>query len=216
MGFEIAHGPELEDEKYNFEALNIPSDHPARDIHDTFWTTLPHRLLRTHTTNVQAHYLEQKNFPIAMAVLGRCFRHEATDASHDYMFYQCEGLVIDKNISMAHLLGLLETYLKALFGKELATRLRPSYFPFVEPGVEVDITCPFCSNGCSTCKRTGWIELGGAGLVHPNVLRFHGIDPKKWSGCAWGFGLTRLAMLMYGIPDIRLLHESKISFLSLF
>jgi phenylalanyl-tRNA synthetase alpha chain len=133
------------------------------------------------------------------------------------MFYQCEGLVIDKNISMAHLLGLLETYLKALFEKkELSTRLRPSYFPFVEPGVEVDITCPFCKNGCSTCKHSGWIELGGAGLVHPNVLRFQGIDPQKWNGCAWGFGLTRLAMLMYGIPDIRLLHESKISFLSQF
>lgn len=217
MGFEIADGPEVEHEEYNFEVLNVPKDHPARDMQDTFWLNLPGMLLRTHTSSVQAHMMKSRKPPMAIIVPGRAYRHEATDASHDFMFLQCEGMLIDKNISMANLFAVTRAFLAAFFEKnDLSIRIRPGYFPFVEPGVEIDMTCPFCQEGCSTCKHTRWIEICGAGLIHPNVLRAGGIDPEEYSGFAFGFGLTRLAMLKYGINDIRLLHDGKIDFLKQF
>lgn len=217
MGFIIADGPEVETDWYNFEALNIPADHPARDMHDTFWLDVPGMLLRTHTSTVQIHMMEQGKLPIAMVNSGRVYRHEATDASHDIMFMQTEGMMIDKNISIANLRAVLQEWLTNLFDtKNLDLRLRPSYFPFVEPGFEVDISCPFCTDGCSVCKRSRWIEMGGTGLIHPNVLRACKIDPTQYSGFAFGFGLTRLVMLKYGITDIRLLHSADISFLRQF
>jgi len=217
MGFTIADGPEVETEFYNFEALNIPEGHPARDMWDTFYLDIPSLLLRTHTSTVQIHTMEKEDPPIAILAPGRCYRHEATDASHDFMFMQAEGLMIGKDISMGNLLATMKTFLQAIFkNEEINIRVRPSYFPFVEPGVEIDCTCPFCFEGCSTCKQTGWIEIAGAGLVHPNVLKFCNIDHTQFSGFAFGFGLTRLAMLKYGIHDIRLLHSSNIAFLRQF
>ncbi len=217
MGFQIADGPELETEYYNFQALNIPESHPARDMQDTFWLTLPQRLMRTHVSALQIREMEKQRPPIALFATGRCFRNEATDASHDFIFMQAEGLVIDKNISMSNLFATLQTYFQAIFErKDLDIRIRPSYFPFVEPGVEVDVRCPFCTSGCSVCKRTRWIEMGGAGLVHPNVLHYGGIDSTQYSGFAFGMGLTRLVMLKYGINDIRLLSGGKIDFLQQF
>ena len=217
MGFEIATGPEIETDAINFEALNIPKDHPARDMHDTFWLDMPHMLLRTHTSTVQIHGMLTKRPPMALIAPGRCYRHEATDASHDIMFMQCEGLLIDKHISLAHLLSTTKSFLQAIFEKkDLKTRYRPGYFPFVEPGLEIDMSCPFCDHGCSTCKKTGWIEICGAGLIHPQVLRYCNIDPEQYSGFAFGFGLTRLVMLKYGINDIRLLHTADLEFLKQF
>jgi phenylalanyl-tRNA synthetase alpha chain len=218
MGFEIVQGREVEDDWYNFQALNIPHDHPARDAHDTFWLeNLPNRLLRTHTSTVQIHTMQQKRPPLAIFSYGRVFRNEATDASHDFMFMQGEPLLIDKNISMAHLLSCAQNFLQALFDKkDLKIRVRPSYFPFVEPGVEIDASCPFCKIGCSVCKRSGWIEISGAGLVHPNVLRACNIDPTIYSGFAMGFGLSRLAMLKYGISDTRLFHDQRLHILDQF
>ena len=217
MGFEIVDGPELETDFYNFEALNIPKDHPARDMHDTFWLPKPHHLLRTHTSSVQIRSLKSRKPPLAIVAPGRCFRHEATDASHDYLFLQCEGLIVSETISLANLFAVTKTFLQRLFKTEkLTIRQRPGYFPFVEPGVEIDMSCPFCTDGCSTCKKTGWIEICGTGLVHPHVLTACGIDPERYTGCAFGFGLTRLVMLKYGIRDIRLLHEGRIEFLEQF
>lgn len=217
MGFERVEGPEVETPYYNFEALNIPADHPARDLHDTFWLKNSDLLLRTHTSNVQIRLLSKQKPPLAIFAPGRVYRHEATDATHEYQFMQCEGLVVDKKISVAHLLGTFKTFAQALFGKKsLEMRIRPSYFPFVEPGLEIDISCPFCTQGCSICKKTGWMELSGAGLVHPNVLRSCNIDPEEYQGFAWGFGIDRLAMLMYGINDVRLLRNNKLEFLKQF
>ncbi len=217
MGYIIVDGPEMETEYYNFTTLNIPEDHPARDSHDTFWLSLPDRLLRTHTSSVQAHTMENSTPPLAIFAPGRCYRNEATDASHDFMFTQGEGLFVAKNVSMAHLLATAQTFLQHFFGKsDLEIRVRPGYFPFVEPGVEIDGSCPFCTKGCSICKHTGWIELLGAGLVHPNVLRANGIDPEQYSGFAFGFGIERLAMIKYGVHDIRLFHSASIPFLQQF
>lgn len=217
MGFEIVEGPEVEGDYYNFEALNIPADHPARDMQDTFWLTIPGLLMRTHTSSVEIHEMLKKKPPLAVAVPGRAYRNEATDASHDFMFMQLEGLLVDEGISLAHLFATMKSFLQAFFEKkDLSIRLRPSYFPFVEPGVEIDMSCPFCSSGCSTCKKTGWIEICGAGLVHPHVLKACSIDATKYSGFAFGFGLTRLVMLKYGITDIRLFHSNKVEFLQQF
>ena len=217
MGFEIADGPEVETDYYNFETLNIPADHPARDMHDTFWLDVSGMLMRTHTSTLEIHTMQTQKPPIAIAAPGRCYRHEATDASHDFMFMQCEGLVVDKNISMSNLFATTKAFLQAVFNKkDLDIRIRPGFFPFVEPGIEIDMSCPFCTSGCSTCKKTRWIEICGAGLTHPNVLRACGIDPDQYSGFAFGFGLTRLVMLKYGIKDIRLLHDGKIDFLKQF
>lgn len=216
MGFEIADGPEVETSYYNFEALNIPADHPAREMHDTFWLkNTPHHLLRTHTSNVQARCMEKKPLPLAVFAPGRCYRNEATDASHEFMFTQGECIYIDKNISMSNLLFTAREFLQKIFNnKTIEMRVRPGFFPFVEPGVEIDASCPFCTSGCSVCKKTGWIELMGAGLVHPNVLRASGIDPTIYCGFAMGFGIERIAMVKYGITDIRLFHSSKLSFLN--
>ena len=217
MGYEILDGPELETDYYNFTALNIPQDHPARDMYDTFWTDKLNLLMRTHTSTVQVHTMESRKPPFAAVVPGRVYRHEAVDASHDFMFMQCEGIYVDENVNMSHLFATAQNFLKALFKKdELDIRIRPGFFPFVEPGVEIDMRCQFCTEGCSTCKRTRWIEIFPAGLIHPNVLKAAGIDPEKYSGFAFGFGLSRLAMLKYGINDIRLLHSGKIKFLEQF
>lgn len=217
MGYEIATGPEVVTDYYNFEALNIPSDHPARELQDTFWLTNPNYLLRTHTSSVQIQAMETKSVPLAIFAPGRVYRNEATDATHDFMFMQGEGLFIDKNVSVSHLLATAKAFLRAYFNKhDLEIRARPGYFPFVEPGIEIDASCPFCKTGCSICKYTRWIELMGSGMVHPNVLRASGIDPDIYSGFAWGFGLERLAMVKYGINDIRLFRSGKIDFLKQF
>jgi phenylalanyl-tRNA synthetase alpha chain len=173
--------------------------------------------LRTHTSSVQIHTMQKRKPPLAIVSLGRAYRNEATDASHDFMFMQCEGLFVDKAVGLPQLLGTIKVFLQEFFEKkDLAIRTRPGYFPFVEPGLETDISCYFCKSGCPVCKKTGWIELGGAGLIHPNVLRFCNINPEQYSGFAWGFGLTRLVMLKYGINDIRLLHGTRIDFLKQF
>ncbi|HBL98798.1 TPA: phenylalanine--tRNA ligase subunit alpha [Candidatus Dependentiae bacterium] len=217
MGYEIIDGPEIEREEINFEALNIPKNHPARDLQDTFWLTIPHLLPRTHTSSVQIRGMQQRQPPLALATTGRCYRQEATDASHDFVFMQCEILLVDKKISLANLFATAKLFLQGLFKQEkLELRIRPSYFPFVEPGLEMDMSCPFCSTGCSVCKKSRWIEIGGAGLIHPHVLKASGINPEEYSGFAFGFGLTRLIMLKYGIDDIRHLHSSKVDFLKQF
>jgi len=223
MGFEIADGPEIESEWHNFDALNIPASHPARDMQDTFWISKKSEnpdenfVLRTQTSDVQIRKMREHGAPIRLIAPGRVFRNEDVDATHDAVFYQVEGLLIDKNISLAHLKGTIETMLSQLFERETTVRLRPGYFPFVEPGFEVDFSCALCGGqGCKTCKNTGWIEFMGAGMVHPNVLKNCDIDSTEFSGFAFGFGLTRLAMMKYGIGDIRLLSSPKIEFLSQF
>lgn len=218
MGYSLADGPEIETEYYNFDALNLPATHPARDMYDTIWVgDVPNMLLRTHTSPVQVRAMEQQGVPLAVFVPGRTYRHEATDATHDFMFSQVEGLFVDKNVSISNLIATSKAFLSALFEtKEIAIRVRPSYFPFVEPGLEIDFSCPFCKSGCSICKKSGFIELMGAGLVHPHVLHCGGIDPEIYSGFAFGFGLERLAMIKYGINDIRLFHGNKLSFLEQF
>lgn len=217
MGFELLDGPELETDYHNFTALNIPDDHPARDMYDTFWINHPHTLLRTHTSSVQIRAMKTKPLPLAGISIGRVFRHEATDASHDYMFMQCEGIVIDKHITLADLFGVIQQFIRTLFNTNtLDIRTRPGFFPFVEPGVEIDIRCPFCTSGCSTCKKSKWIEIFPGGIIHPHVLQEANIDPSVYSGFAFGFGLTRMAMLRYGIKDIRLIHSGKIPFLKQF
>jgi len=222
MGYDIASGPELETEYNNFIALNIPEDHPARDMQDTFWTNVPGMLLRTQTSAVQVREMKQRGAPIAIFAPGRVYRNEQIDATHESVFTQGEGLVVDKGISLSHMLATVRMFLQAAFeDTTLNTRVRPGYFPFVEPGLEVDISCPFCSTGthtkgCAVCKRTGWIELMGSGLVHPHVLRSCNIDPEVYSGFAFGFGIERMAMIKYGINDIRLFHASSIDFLTQF
>ncbi len=217
LGFEVAEGPEIESEYYNFDALNVPKDHPARDMQDTFWLKNG-SLLRTQTSPVQLHYMEDHKPPIRIIVPGKVFRSEATDATHEAQFYQLEGLAVDENISLAHLKGTIEEFLKRLFGKEeVKTRFRPSFFPFVEPGVEIDMSCFKCDQkGCNVCKYSGWIEFMGAGMVHPTVLKNGGIDPEKYTGLAFGVGLDRLSMLKYGIDDIRLFYGGDLRFINQF
>lgn len=219
MGFTVADGPEIESEHYNFESLNIPKDHPARDMQDTFFIQEKddadhgRMVLRTQTSPVQIRAMEKYGAPLRLIVPGRVFRFEATDASHDSMFYQVEGLLIDKDISLAHLKGVLAEFLTRLFGKPVKVRFRPGYFPFVEPGLEVDFSCLLCEGkGCRVCKHSGWIEFMGAGMVHENVLKAGGIDSKEYQGWAFGFGLTRLVMMRYGIDDIRLLTNGDLRF----
>ncbi len=216
MGYSIANGPEVETDFYNFEALNIPSDHPARDMHDTFWIN-DTQLLRPHTTNVKIHKMKDEPGPLAVASVGRVFRSESTDASHDFMFTQYEGIFVGKNISLANLIATLESFFQHFFKHDtIAIRVRPGYFPFVEPGLEIDASCPFCSDGCAVCKHTGWIELLGAGLVHPNVLKYCNINAEQYTGFAFGGGVERLAGIKYGINDVRLFHSTKIAFLDQF
>jgi phenylalanyl-tRNA synthetase alpha chain len=217
MGYEILDGPEVELDLYNFEALNITRDHPARDSQDTFYCDdVGTLVLRTHTSPVQVRAMETRTPPFRVIAPGRVFRQETTDASHDHTFYQMEGLVVGKDISVAHLIGAMKTLLRGIFGRDLDVRLRPGHFPFVEPGFELDTRCPFCESGCSVCKRTTWIELLPCGLVHPNVLRAGGVDPEEWSGFAFGLGLSRLVMLRYDIDDVRHLLDGDVRFLEQF
>lgn len=219
MGFTVVDGPEVESEFYNFEGLNIPSYHPARDMQDTFFIDKPadhaegKLVLRTQTSPNQLRAMQKYGAPLRIVVPGRVFRNEATDASHEHTFDQVEGLMIDTDISLAHLKGTLQTFLARLFKRDLKVRFRPGYFPFVEPGVEMDMSCPFCGQeGCRVCKHSGWIEFMGAGMVHPNVLKAGGIDPEKYQGWAFGFGLTRLVMMRYAIDDIRHLQNGDLRF----
>ncbi len=207
LGFLVETGTEMETEYYNFEALNIPKLHPARDMQDTFWLTNG-KLLRTHTSPVQVQAMERHGPPLRVIVPGRCFRYETIDPSHENTFHQVEGLMIDKHISIANLIAMMKLLLREVFGRDLKVRLRPGYFPFVEPGFELDMSCLICGgDGCGTCKRTGWIEILPCGMVHPNVLRAGRIDPHEYTGFAFGLGLTRLAMMKYGVADIRVLNS---------
>ncbi len=216
LGFSIAEGPEIETIENNFDSLNAPKDHPSRDMSDTFYIS-DDLLLRTQTSPVQIRTMKSKELPIKVISPGRCFRFDSPDATHSPMFHQIEGLVVGKDITMAQLKGTLEMYVKELFGPETKTKFRPHNFPFTEPSVEIDVTCFKCEGaGCSMCKKEGWIEILGAGMVHPNVLRNCGIDPDEYSGFAFGMGVERLGMLKYEIEDIRLLFENDKRFLDQF
>jgi phenylalanyl-tRNA synthetase alpha chain len=223
LGFQVVEGPDVEWDYYNFEALNIPADHPARDMWDTLWIDYHNErgdmnmLLRTHTSPMQIRVMEQTKPPVRVIVPGKCYRYEATDATHESMFYQIEGLAIDENITFADLKGTLYEFAKRLFGEERKVRFRCDYFPFVEPGVEMAIDCFVCSGkGCRLCSNTGWIEILGAGMVHPNVLQNVGYDPEQYTGFAFGLGPERIQMLMYGIDDIRLFYGNDLRFLKQF
>ncbi|WP_261806169.1 phenylalanine--tRNA ligase subunit alpha [Lapidilactobacillus luobeiensis] len=219
LGYEVIDGPEVETDHYNFEMMNIPKDHPARDMQDTFYIT-DELLMRTHTSPNQARSLEQHDFskgPLKMISPGRVFRRDNDDATHSHQFNQIEGLVIDHHVTMADLKGTLEVVARHVFGAERELRLRPSYFPFTEPSIEVDISCFACGGkGCSVCKHTGWIEVLGAGMVHPNVLRSAGVDPVEFGGFAFGLGPDRFAMLKYGVNDIREFYQNDLRFLHQF
>lgn len=223
LGFRVVEGPEVEWDRYNFELLNIPADHPARDMHDTYWIERPgasgpgSMLLRTHTSPNQVRVMQHTEPPVRVVVPGKVYRYEAMDATHETMFYQVEGLAVDRGITMADLKGTLTDFAQALFGSERRVMFYCSYFPFVEPGVEVAIDCFQCKGaGCRLCKNSGWIEIMGAGMVHPNVLRAVGYDPDVYSGFAFGMGPERVAILKYGIPDIRLFYGNDLRFLRQF
>ncbi len=216
MGFQVFDGPQLEDDYHNFEALNIPKDHPARDMQDTFWLDNG-RLLRTHTSSVQIRAMKNATPPLRGISPGRVFRYEATDASHENTFYQVEGLMIDKDISVANLIYVMRSLLREIFKKDVEVRLRPGFFPFVEPGFELDISCLICNgDGCAVCKHEGWVELLPCGAVHPNVLKACNIDPNEYTGFAFGLGLNRLVMMRYGIDDIRHFQSGNLKFLEQF
>ncbi|WP_075982517.1 phenylalanine--tRNA ligase subunit alpha [Bacillus massilinigeriensis] len=218
MGYTVAEGPEVEQDYYNFEALNLPKGHPARDMQDTFYIT-EETLLRTHTSPMQARTMEKHKGkgPVKIICPGKVYRRDNDDATHSHQFMQIEGLVVDENIRMSDLKGTLEIFAKKMFGEDREIRLRPSFFPFTEPSVEVDISCMIChGKGCNVCKGTGWIEVLGAGMVHPNVLEMAGFDSKKYSGFAFGMGAERIAMLKYGIDDIRHYYTNDIRFLKQF
>ena len=242
MGFAVAEGPDIETEFYNFDALNIPSDHPARDMWDTFWIKNPESkfqitnrklqtnyksqitnskqeklLLRAHTSPVQIRYMMTHNPPFRIIAPGRVFRYEATDASHSHTFYQLEGLMVGEDVNIANFKAVIQEFFNQFFKKEVKVRLRPSYFPFVEPGFEIDISCNVCGeNGCSVCKNSGLVELAGAGMVHRNVFKSVGYNPEMWQGFAFGFGIDRIAMMKYKIPDIRLFYSNDLRFLKQF
>lgn len=216
MGYEIAEGPEVEEAYYNFDALNIPANHPAKDEQDTFYIT-PEMMLRTATSPVQVRVMEAQKPPIRIIAPGRVYRADEVDATHSPVFHQVEGLVIDKNITMGDLKGALEVFAKQLFGQKTRVRFRPHYFPFTEPSAEMDTSCFVCGgDGCRVCKSSGWIEIMGCGMVHPRVLEMAGIDPNEYSGFAFGMGLERIAMQKYGISDMRLLYENDVKFLKQF
>lgn len=242
MGFMVAEGPDIETEFYNFDALNIPSDHPARDMWDTFWlkelkskfqilnsklqintksqiqnSKQEKLLLRTHTSPVQIRYMMEYNPPFRIIAPGRVFRYEATDASHSHTFYQLEGLMVGEDINVANFKAVIQEFFSQFFKKEVKIRLRPSYFPFVEPGFEIDISCIVCDGkGCGVCKNSGFLEIAGAGMVHRNVFKAVGYNPEMWQGFAFGFGIDRIAMMKYKIPDIRLFYSSDLRFLKQF
>ena len=211
MGYDVVDGPEIEEDKFNFELLNIPKGHPARDAQDTFYLEGEEILLRSQTSPVQVRVMLEGNgvTPIRMICPGKTYRRDDDDATHSHQFMQIEGLLVDKDISLSDLKGTIDVIVKKLFGDEIETRFRPSYYQFTEPSVEVDISCFSChGKGCSLCKHTGWITVAGAGVVHPNVLRMSGYDPSKWSGFAFGFGAERMAMLKYNINDIRVFYNT--------
>ena len=213
MGFAILDGPHIEDDYHNFEALNIPQDHPARDMQDTFWFADMHHLLRTHTSTIQVRGMEAHQPPFRFVGPGKVFRNEALDASHEAVFHQLEGMMVGRNISVDNLIYFMKTLLSEIFRRDVEVRLRPGFFPFVEPGFELDINCLICGgSGCSVCKQSGWVELLPCGMVHPNVLRYGGIDPDEFNGFAFGLGLDRLVMMRYHIDDIRHLHSRKLAF----
>ncbi|MEL0167985.1 MAG: phenylalanine--tRNA ligase subunit alpha [Pseudomonadaceae bacterium] len=215
VGYAVAEGPEVEDDYHNFEALNIPGHHPARAMHDTFYFNA-NTLLRTHTSPVQVRTMESQEPPIRIVCPGRVYRCDS-DLTHSPMFHQVEGLLVDREVSFADLKGTIEEFLRVFFEKELAVRFRPSFFPFTEPSAEVDIQCVMCSgSGCRVCKQTGWLEVMGCGMVHPNVFRASGIDPEKYQGFAFGMGVERLAMLRYGVNDLRLFFDNDLRFLAQF
>jgi phenylalanyl-tRNA synthetase alpha chain len=220
MGYEIAEGPEVETDWYNFQALNIPLDHPARSSVDTFFVDAGEPetvLLRTHTSPVQIHLLERGKLPIYAVVPGRVYRRDTPDATHLPVFHQIEGLVVDHDVSFGDLAGTIDTFVQAIFGANVRTRLRPGYFPFTEPSAEFEISCTICDGvGCRTCAQTGWIELGGCGMVHPAVFEATGVDAEKWTGFAFGFGIDRLAIMRHGIADLRLFIENDVRFLRQF
>jgi phenylalanyl-tRNA synthetase alpha chain len=214
-GFDVVEGPEIEDDFHNFEALNMPANHPARAMHDTFYFA-DGRLLRTHTSPVQIRALLARGAPLAVIAPGRVYRSDS-DVTHSPMFHQLEGLVVDENISFANLKAILHGFVEAFFERDLAMRLRPSYFPFTEPSAEVDMSCVFCDGtGCRICKHTGWLEVCGCGMVHPTVLKASGVDPERYTGYAFGAGIDRLAMLRYGVNDVRLFFENDLRFLEQF
>ncbi len=216
MGFTIVSGPEMETEYYNFEALNVPKNHPARDMQDTYYLDNG-MLLRTQTSDNQIHAMEKYGAPLRMCAPGRTFRNEDMDAGHETTFFQLEGMVIDKNISIENLLYTVRSLVREILKQDVEVRLRPGFFPFTEPSFEMDVSCTICGGkGCPTCKNSGWVELVPGGMVHPNVLRAGGIDPNEYTGFAFGFGLTRLAMMKYKISDIRLLNSGDVRFLEQF
>jgi phenylalanyl-tRNA synthetase alpha chain len=219
MGFEVVRGQEIDDEENNFELLNIPEHHPARDLWQTFWLKSARNrlLLRTHTSNMQVRTMRERKPPLRIVNIGRVYRYENTDKTHDNTFHQIEGFIVDESTTMADLQGVLHALYEAIFGQKLKTRLRPSYFPFTEPSVELDISCTFCSGkGCAVCKRTGWLEAGGAGMIHPNVLKNGGLNPNKYQGFAFGMGLDRITMLKFGIDDVRWMLSGDMRFLEQF
>lgn len=216
MGFEVATGPEIESDYYNFEALNIPKDHPARDLQDTFYLD-DGKVLRTHTSPVQIRVMEKNRPPVRIIAPGRVFRKDTPDATHSPVFHQVEGLYVDKNVTLAELKGTLLAFARAMFGSNIDIRFRSGFFPFTEPSVEYDFTCVMCrGKGCSICKGTGWIEISGAGMVDPKVFEYVNYDPEKYTGFAWGMGVERIAMLKYRISDIRLFYDNDYRFLSQF
>ncbi len=221
MGFSIIEGPEIEDEWHHFDALNIPQDHPARDAWDTFWIKGTKKgnkmLMRAHTSPVQIRFMKKNNPPFQIIAPGRTFRYEATDASHDIQFYQIEGLMVDRNISAANFKAIISEFFRQFFKKNIKIKLRPAFFPFTEPSFEVDMTCLTCNGrGCPTCSQSGWLEMMGAGMVHPNVFKSCGLVAKEWQGFAFGMGLDRLAMMKYKINDIRLFYSGDLRFLRQF
>ncbi|HXY43167.1 MAG TPA: phenylalanine--tRNA ligase subunit alpha [Acidimicrobiales bacterium] len=220
MGYEIAEGPEVESDWYNFQALNVPLDHPARSSVDTFFVEVGEPetiLLRTHTSPVQIHLLERGQLPIYAVVPGRVYRRDTPDATHLPVFHQIEGLVVDHGVSFGDLAGTIDTFVHAIFGGDVRTRLRPAYFPFTEPSAEFEISCTICGGaGCRTCAQTGWIELGGCGMVNPAVFEAAGVDAEEWTGFAFGFGIDRLAIMRHGIADLRLFIENDVRFLQQF
>lgn len=217
LGFSLAEGPEIETDWYNFEALNIPKDHPARDTQDTFYLKDSKDLLRTHTSPVQAHVMQNQKPPVRIIAPGRVYRNEATDATHSATFHQVEGLAVDENITFADLKGTLTLFIHRLYGSKTKLRLRPSHFQFTEPSAEVDVQCVMCGGkGCRICKGSGWIEMIGCGMVHPNVFRAVGYDPEKYTGFAFGMGVERLSLIQYDVDDLRLFYENNLQFLKQF
>jgi phenylalanyl-tRNA synthetase alpha chain len=221
MGFDVTDGPEIETEEYNFDKLNIPKNHPARDAWDTFWIKGDEggerKLLRTHTSPMQIHYMESHKPPFRVIGPGRCFRNEATDASHEHTFYQFEALVVGDDVNVGHFKNIAQQFFSEFFKKEINVRLRPSFFPFTEPSFEFDISCMVCGGeGCSTCSRTGWIEIGGAGMVNQAVFEAAGYERNQYQGFAWGFGIERIAMMRHKIDDIRLFHGGDLRFIKQF